>query len=242
MPASFPSRFPSPQSADRYGVVAWDGPLATARLVDAYCHGIFPWPMRVEGAWHTAWCSPNPRAVLPTDRFHLPSRLARKIRAGKFLFTVNEAFEAVVEQCASVGDRLENAWISPPLKRAYMRMFAAGMAFSIEVWEPGDRASPETHDPGVADHSHRSAAPIGGLCGIRIAGLIAAESMFHHVSDASKAAIFHLVQWARQTAATLIDIQQLTPHMAALGAVEIPRTDYLRQLSQAVQGFTPQAT
>lgn len=209
-----PSRFPSPDSADEDGLLGVGGELGVDWLVDAYRHGVFPWPVG-ERPSLLAWWSPDPRAIIPLESFHASRRLLRTVRSNRFHVTVNQAFRNVVEGCATVGDRRFGTWITPDLFEAYCRLHAVGLAHSIETWS-GDRLA-------------------GGVYGVALGGLFAGESMFHRERDASKAALVALVERLRERGYVLFDIQQLTPHTARFGAVEISRAEYLRRLTEALQ-------
>jgi leucyl/phenylalanyl-tRNA--protein transferase len=180
--------------------------------LDAYRHGIFPWPF-ADG--ELAWWSPDPRAVLYLDGLHVPRRLARICRSGRFHITCNRDFEGVIDGCATAGDRQDQTWITPAMRRAYVRLHHEGHAHSIEAWHDGRLA--------------------GGIYGLAVAGLFAAESMFYRVSEASKVALVELMSHLRSRGFSLVDIQQLTPHTARFGAVEIPRREYLRRLVVALE-------
>jgi leucyl/phenylalanyl-tRNA--protein transferase len=205
--------FPPAERADAEGLIGFGGELSPEWLVDAYTHGIFPWPM-ADIDDPVPWWSPDPRAILPLDGFHVPRRLARVVRGERFLVTRDQAFEQVIAGCATGVGRRGETWITPRMVRAYTRLHHEGIAHSVEAWHEGRLA--------------------GGLYGVAIAGLFAAESMFYDIDDASKVALVHLVEHLRQRGYGLLDIQQLTPNTARFGAIEIPRTDYLRRLAEAI--------
>jgi leucyl/phenylalanyl-tRNA--protein transferase len=199
-------------TADGEGRVMFGGDLGPATLVAAYRAGIFP--MR-QGDGRLAWWSPDPRAVIAPDRFHVTRSLRQSSR--RFRTTVDAAFEAVVEGCA---DRPEGAyhWITPEIRHAYLNLHRLGWAHSVETWtvatvdEPSELA--------------------GGLYGVAIGGLFCGESMFHRRADASKVALVRLIEVLGGDG--LIDVQWMTPHMASLGAVEVPREEYLAMARQAM--------
>jgi leucyl/phenylalanyl-tRNA--protein transferase len=210
MPYSRPHFFPPAEMARPDGLLMLGGKLEPAWLLDAYRHGIFPWPV-FDGT--LAWWSPDPRAIIEFDRFHVSRSLARACRSGKFEITRNQAFDGVIEGCATAQHRRGATWITRPLMAAYKRLHRLGHAHSVEVWQAGQLA--------------------GGTYGVTVGGLFAAESMFHYVTDASKVALVYLVNHVQQRGYHFIDIQQLTPHTARLGAIEIPRREYLARLAQA---------
>lgn len=200
--------FPDPCNLPGDAPVAIGLDLSVGTLLAAYRKGIFPWYERDQPI---LWWSPDPRGVLFPERFHCSRRLARRIRQGVFRTTWNTAFQQVMEGCA---DRDEGTWIHPEMMEAYARLFREGYAHSVEVWL-GD-------------------ALVGGLYGVRLGGIFFAESMFHRETDASKIALFHLVEAAKREGWLLIDCQFLTPHLARLGACAIPRSTFMRILCRAL--------
>jgi leucyl/phenylalanyl-tRNA--protein transferase len=208
-----PSRFfPPAESADADGLLALGGSLAPVWLLDAYRHGIFPWPL--DEAMPIAWWSPDPRAILELDGLHVSRRLRRTLRSGKFQVTCDQDFAGVIRGCAAARGRLGHTWITKAMIRAYTRMFELGHVHSVEAWHEGRLA--------------------GGVYGVAIGGLFAAESKFYRVRDASKVALVHLVSHLAARGYVLLDIQQHTPHTARLGAIEIPRKKYLSRLAEAI--------
>lgn len=211
MPMS-PKFFPDPAKAAPDGLVAVGGSVQPQKLLDAYRHGIFPWPM--EGIDELLWWSPHPRAILPLDSFRASRRLLRRIRSGKFQITANQAFREVMLGCATGNGREEGTWILPEMIEGYTTLHALGHAHSVEVW--------------------RDDLLIGGVYGVAVGGLFAAESMFHRETDGSKIALFHLVQHLNERGYQLLDVQQWTAHTASLGVIEITRRQYLWRLSKVV--------
>ena len=199
-----------PAAADAQGFVAIGGDLRPATLLRAYRRGVFPW---YDESIPICWWSPDPRAILPLDHLHVSRRLARTLRSGRFRTTLDLDFAGVIHGCAE--NRGDGTWLVPEMIAAYERLHELGHAHSIEVWH-GD-------------------ALAGGLYGVGIGGFFSAESMFHRVTDASKAAVVSLVNRLREGGFQLLDIQFLTAHTARLGGVEIPRSEYLRRLAIAVE-------
>ncbi len=183
--------------------------LTPALLVRAYCAGFFPMADARHG--RIRWYSPDPRAVIPLDAFHVPRSLRRTIRRGLFAVQVNTGFGEVIRACA---DRPET-WISDEIVRAYEALHALGLAHSVETWQEGRL--------------------VGGLYGVALGGAFFGESMFSRVTDASKVALVALVERLRARGFVLLDTQFLTPHLARFGAVEIPRAEYLRRLDEALR-------
>ncbi len=189
------------------------GRLEPDWLLYAYRHGIFPWPHgdRVP----LLWFSPDPRAIIELERFHIPRRLRRKLRKNLFRVTCDRDFPGVIRGCATAQDRRGNTWITPEMISAYCRMNELGFAHSVEVWQQG--------------------VLVGGVYGVAIGGAFSAESMFYRVSEASKVALVHLVSHLRARGYLLLDVQQYTPHVMRFGAVEIPRSEFLHRLDLAVR-------
>ena len=213
-PAPLPAcrfRFPDPRRADAAGLVASGGDLEPSTLIAAYRRGIFPWPA---GGVDHLWWSPDPRAVLPLERLHISRRLAQTLRQRRFRVTIDADFPAVIAGCAERGEA--ETWITPALRAAYERLHGLGWAHSVEVW---------ALDGVLA----------GGLYGVAVGGLFAAESMFHRARDASKIALVALVQQCRAAGVALLDIQMPTPHLTSMGAVTVSRAEYLRRLAAVVE-------
>jgi leucyl/phenylalanyl-tRNA--protein transferase len=197
-----------PEVADEHGLVAVGGDLRPTTLLRAYRNGIFPWFNEGDPI---LWWSPEPRAIFAFERFCLSRRLLRTIRAGKFRLTIDQAFGDVMRGCA---DRAQT-WINADMIDAYTRLHRLGYAHSIEAWLGADLA--------------------GGVYGIAIGGFFAGESMFHRVRDASKVALTYLVEYLQVRGFVLFDTQVITENTARLGAVEIPRVEYLARLEKALQ-------
>lgn len=208
-----PSRFPPADLAEPVGLVMIGGTLSPEWLLDAYRHGIFPWPI-ISGCREVQWWSPDPRAIFELNGFHVSRRLQRTCRSGRFAVTSDHDFAGVIAACATAGGRARRTWLTAPMIAAYCRLFDLGHAHSVEVWREGRL--------------------VGGTYGVAIGGLFAGESMFHFERDASKVALAHLVHHLQQRGYRLFDIQELSPHTASLGAIEIPRGEYLNRLADAV--------
>lgn len=206
--------FPDPREADENGIVAFGGDLHPDTLRLAYRQGIFPWP---HTGFPLLWFCPLERAVLEFDRLHIPRSLAKARRQSPLRFTLDTAFEQVIEQCRRIkrpGQR--GTWITPEIQRAYIRLHRSGDAHSVEAWD-------------------ETGALVGGLYGVDSGGVFSGESMFHLAPNASKLALLFFVDYLSSRGADFIDIQQLTPHMAALGAWEIERDDFLARSDTARQ-------
>jgi len=205
--------FPAPQLAmrDPNGLLAIGGDLSVARLVNAYAQGIFPWYNPDEPIlW---WC-PDPRAVLVPAQFHVSRSLARRLRKRDFAVTLDRAFAGVLEACSAPRARGRGTWLGPEMKQAYQALHERGHAHSVEIWRDG--------------------ALVGGLYGVALGRAFYGESMFSAADDGSKLAMHYL---CRQLAAwdfALMDCQIASPHLATLGAVELPRERFLAVLREAV--------
>jgi leucyl/phenylalanyl-tRNA---protein transferase len=200
---------PAADAADETEIVGVGADLEPGTLLAAYRGGLFP--MRVGRGGPVAWWSPDPRGVVPLDTFHESRSLRRSRR--RFVVTVDTTFEEVMRACAEPGR--PHGWIDDDFVDAYAALHRLGWAHSVEAW---------TQEGALA----------GGVYGVAIGGLFAAESMFHRVTDAGKAALAALVQLLRDGDASLLDVQWTTPHLSSLGAVDVPRAKYLELLSDAV--------
>lgn len=175
----------------------------------AYRLGIFPMHDDDTGAIY--WFQPDPRTIMPLDGFHLSRSLAKTIRQGQFEVTYDQDFEGVMRGCA---DREEGTWISEEFIEVYGQLHRMGKAHSVECWREGKL--------------------VGGTYGVAFGGAFMAESMFHYETDASKVALAALVQRLNERRYLLLDVQYLTPHLARLGAIEIPHDEYMTRLSHAL--------
>lgn len=177
-------------------------------VLDAYRHGLFP--MGDHKSPHIEWYSPDPRGIIPLDDFHVPDRLQRVIRQGRFEIRLNTAFPTVLRACADRGE----TWITEDIVETYTALHYLGLAHSVEAWRGEELA--------------------GGLYGLSLGGAFFGESMFHRVTDASKVALHALVERLRERGFLLLDTQWLTPHLEQFGATEIRRPHYMRLLKQAL--------
>lgn len=180
-------------------------------VLSAYAQGVFPMAHPEEGN-EIYWYAPDPRAILPLDRFHVPHNLRKLVRRGTFRITSDMAFDEVIEACA---DR-DETWISEQIIDVYCALHRAGFAHSLEVW--------------LDDQL------VGGLYGVALRQAFFGESMFHRVTEASKVALVHLVDRLRRGGFVLLDTQFSTPHLRRFGVTEIPRKMYEHQLTVALSG------
>lgn len=184
-------------------------------LLRAYALGVFPMAEH-RGASDVFWVEPKKRGVIPLDRFHLSASLAKTLKSDRFTITADRAFGAVMEGCAEPAPGRPDTWINPTILEAYRALHARGNAHSVEAWAGGEL--------------------VGGLYGVKLGAAFFGESMFTRVRDASKVALAHLVARLRAGGFRLLDTQFLTPHLARLGAVELPRAAYRVQLESALGG------
>ena len=209
--------FPPPHFAAANGLLAIGGDLSRERLLIAYENGIFPWYSPYDPIlW---WC-PDPRLVLYPGQVHVPDRLRRTIKSGCFRVTSDTAFDQVIRQCARV--RLENneeTWLDDDMIEAYCRLHEDGFAHSVEIWQNGQL--------------------VGGLYGVCLGGCFFGESMFTRARDASKVALVALCRHMEKNQFDMIDCQVATAHLVWMGAREVPRKAFLRQLQTSLKKPTP---
>ena len=191
------------------GLLAVGGCLSPSRIINAYRHGIFPWFNPDDPI---LWWSPNPRLVLLPTQLYVSRSLAKTLRSGKFVFTLDTAFAQVIENCSKPRLSANGTWITGGIKQAYLELHDLGIAHSAEVWFEGQL--------------------VGGLYGVALGQVFFGESMFHTKTDASKVAfvqlVHHLTAWNYQ----VIDCQVHTPHLASLGATEISRDHFIELLNR----------
>ncbi|MEA3523576.1 MAG: leucyl/phenylalanyl-tRNA--protein transferase [Campylobacterota bacterium] len=202
--------FPDPNSANEAGIVAWGGDLSPNRLLLAYRSGIFPW---YSAGDPILWWSPNPRLILDLDDFKLRRSLKKRLK--HFEIRVDTAFNEVVNACGSVlREGQEGSWILPEIAEAYGALHEMGHAHSVEAYQDGKL--------------------VGGLYGVAIGKVFCGESMFAHVSDASKVAFAFLVEHLKLWGFDFIDAQIPTLHVKSLGAKEVSREVFLRRLKNLI--------
>jgi leucyl/phenylalanyl-tRNA--protein transferase len=182
-------------------------------LLAAYSQGLFP---MADDDGEIAFYDANPRAIIPLEDFHVPKRLARRVRNGGFEVRTNTSFRAVMEACAEPRPDQHGTWIAPEMLEAYGELHRLGFAHCVETWQDGRL--------------------VGGLYGVAIRGLFAGESMFSRATDASKVALVHLVERLRRGGFVLLDSQYVVgSHMLQFGTIEIPRAEYQHRLRAAMQ-------
>ena len=205
--------FPPVEQAlrDPNGLLCAGGDLSTARLLEAYRRGIFPW---YSGDEPILWWSPDPRMVLFCDELKVSRSLAKSIRNKGFEVRFDFAFARVIKACSEPRKGDGGTWLSPDMQAAYTTLHRLGHAHSVETWQGGRL--------------------VGGLYGVAIGRMFYGESMFSRATDASKVALAALVGELREREFPLIDCQQNTPLLASLGAREIPRRQFLRRITALV--------
>lgn len=199
-----------PRYAGAEDVVGVGDDLSPDTLRWAYRHGIFPWPVDNPPL---LWFCPAERAVLNFVHLHIPRRLLRFQSQCSYTFTINTAFDRVVDACRRAPrPGQDGTWITPAIQSAYSLLHRLGDAHSVEAW-------------------NEQGALVGGLYGISVGGTFAGESMFHAAPNASKLALLHLIRHLQGRSLGWIDIQMMTPHMQVLGASLLPRDAFLDRLA-----------
>lgn len=205
-----PPSFPDPRHAPPEGLIALGGDLSPERLLAAYRAGIFPW---YDAGQPPLWWSPDPRTVLERRALHVSHSMRRELKKSTWRISFDQVFARVIRGCAA--QRRGGTWLLPEMIEAYEALHRLGHAHSVEVWENDELC--------------------GGLYGVRCGALFAAESMFHRRTNASKLALIAGVVLLSDAGIELFDVQFLTPHLASLGARELPRAVYLDRLAAARQ-------
>ncbi|MBL7661241.1 leucyl/phenylalanyl-tRNA--protein transferase [bacterium] len=206
--------FPPVKQANKFGLVAIGGDLNVEILLEAYRHGIFPWPILDQGPM--TWFAPERRAVLFLKDFHIPKSLRKLLKKGEHVFRINYDFEAVI-RCCSVSRELQrnqNSWITEEIIQAYLDLHREGHAHSIECYKNGNL--------------------VGGLYGVSIGKMFAGESLFYIDPNASKLALWFLVEQLKAKGVQWIDCQQMTSLLESFGAVELTRDEFMEILNPAV--------
>lgn len=210
-----PDSFPDPATARPAlgypdGLIAIGGDLSPERLIAAYSRGIFPWYNEDQPI---LWWSPDPRAIIVPETFHMSRSLARTLRRGGWEYSLNQEFHRVIEGCANARGE-HGTWITAEMQDAYEKMHALGYAHSVESWFEGELA--------------------GGIYGIRLGKVFFGESMFTTLTGGSKVAISGLVSLCLSNGVTLLDCQMASEHLTTLGMEEVSREQFLQQLRPRV--------
>ncbi|PZU84164.1 MAG: leucyl/phenylalanyl-tRNA--protein transferase [Chelatococcus sp.] len=190
-------------------------PVVTPEIMlRAYAAGIFPMAETADDP-SLFWVEPEIRGVIPLDRFHLPARLARTVRADRFEVRVDGDFEGVIAACAEARADRPETWINTRIREIFGELFKLGHVHTVECWREGRL--------------------VGGLYGLALGGAFFGESMFHRETDASKVALVHLVARLRRGGFRLLDAQFQTAHLAQFGTQEVPQSVYRVWLDEAMQ-------
>lgn len=207
------SPFPDVERALREpnGLIAIGGPLSPERLERAYRSGIFPWFSEDQPV---LWWSPDPRLVIYPRELRISRSLRKRLRHKGYRLTMDQCFQAVIEACAAPRRDQQGTWITPEMVAAYVDLHRRGIAHSVEVW----------YDDAL----------IGGLYGVSLGAAFFGESMFSRTADASKIALVWLAMQLEAWSFDFIDCQMPTPHLSALGGVEISRRRFIRELDSAL--------
>jgi leucyl/phenylalanyl-tRNA--protein transferase len=201
------------------GLLAAGADLSPERLLAAYRQGIFPW---YSPGQPILWWSPDPRMVLFPSELKVSRSLAKRMRKDDYEIRFDTAFRQVMLQCAlTERPGQDGTWITSDIVEGYCRLHALGHAHSVETWMEGEL--------------------VGGVYGVAIGRMFYGESMFHHVTDASKLAFVHLVRRLHDQAFGMLDCQMKTAHLASLGAREVSRDEFSQRLSELVNSIHPHA-
>lgn len=205
--------YPPVESADKHGLLALGGNLSVESLVSAYSKGIFLWPFNED---LLAWFCPPQRALIFCDEFHIPSSMKKVLKRGTYSIKVDSCFEDVIRGCRNSNNRKgqRGTWITEEMCKAFTQLHDAGFAHSIEAFRDGEL--------------------VGGIYGVSIGAMFAAESMFYTQPDASKVALAFLVELLRTNGSSWLDVQVTNPFTARLGAREVTRAEYLELLATAL--------
>ena len=207
------AEFPPMSFADKNGLLCFGGDLSPERLLAAYSLGLFPW---YDDEHPILWWSLTPRCVLLPGAFHLPRRAQRSLRKEPFELSWDRAFEQVIKACAAPRGKESSTWLISEMQEAYLTLHRLGFAHSVEAW--------------------RNGRLLGGLYGIGLGRAFFGESMFHRASEASRAALAGLVALLDLRGVVLLDCQQESPHMMAMGATLLTRRSFEAKLHKAGLG------
>lgn len=205
------SLFPHPSQANKEGVLAIGGDLSIETLFEAYSHGIFPWPH--EG-YPLLWFCPWERGILEFQNLHIPRSLKKYASKQNWHYTWDRDFASVIRECSqTLRPGQSGTWINNEMITSYENFYKAGYAHSLEVWE--------------------EESLIGGIYGVLVKNVFSAESMFYKKSNASKWALWQLVNHLQSLGLKWIDVQMVTPITESFGAHLISQNDFLLKLQQS---------
>ncbi len=205
--------FPDPSNANQEGLLAYGGNLEPETLIQAYTQGIFPW---YDDSSPVMWWSPDPRMILFPKEMKISNSLKHTLNSGKYKCSFDQSFKEVISQCARVSRAgQKGTWITSEMQKAYLKLHKMGLAHSVETWK-NDQL-------------------IGGLYGISLGSAFFGESMFHHMPDASKVALYYLNEHIKKWDFDFIDAQTPTSHLKSMGAKEISRDKFLNLLGKSMK-------
>lgn len=182
-------------------------------LLRAYSIGLFPMAESAEDR-NLFWVDPEMRGIFPLDSMIISKSLAKVIRGDRFEVRIDHDFDSVIDACAASAEGRDKTWINSRIRSLYRQLFDLGYVHTVETWDDGKLA--------------------GGLYGVHLGAAFFGESMFHHVTDASKVALMHLAARLRHGGFKLLDAQFVTPHLATMGAIELPKENYHRVLNETL--------
>lgn len=201
--------FPPVSTATEDGLVAVGGDLETDTIIEAYRQGIFPWPISLD--FPLAWFSPDPRGVLNFEELHVSRSFEKFLKKNPFTVTFNKNFEGVIKACAMTKRKDQpGTWITPDIITGYKRLFAADLAYSVEVW--------------------LDEKLVGGVYGVVMGNFCSGESMFKTEDNASKLGLYSLIMLLKKNGVHWLDTQMVTPVVEQFGGKFIPRADFLKKL------------
>lgn len=204
--------FPPVELADDTGLLAYGGDLTIERLISAYESGIFPW---YEATQPILWWAPPMRMIMYPPEFKLSKSLSQSVRNKGFILKIDTSFEEVIVNCAKTPRSGQNGtWLTDEMQMAYLKLHEEGFAHSFEIWLNDEL--------------------VGGLYGLSLGKAFFGESMFSIARDASKVAFYHLTQFCLKNDIQFIDCQLHTSHLESLGAAEVPRKKFMKELKQAL--------
>jgi len=214
--------FPPVETANEHGLVAMGGDLEIDTLLSAYQQGIFPWPVTIDHKNKNlpmTWFSPDPRGVLDFKDLHLSRSFKKFLKNTPFKVTFNKNFSDVINQCAKTLRRDHSGtWISPEIKDSYTKLFDAGYAYSVEVWEDEEI--------------------VAGIYGVAIGSFISGESMFTHSDNASKQGLYYLIHHLESKGLSWIDTQMVTAVVDQFGGKYISRREFTNRLKEINWSFS----
>lgn len=206
-----PVKFPPVEEASEDGLLAIGGELDQETLLEAYKHGVFPWPVRPD--YPMTWFSPNPRGIIDFENFKVGRTLAKFLKKNPYSIKFNHDFDKVIQNCSQTTRKHEvGTWIHPIIIKGYSNLFQQKLAYCVSVYDEEEL--------------------VGGLYGVCIGEIISGESMFHTKSNASKVALVGLINKLKTNGIKFIDTQMVTPVIESFGGENIPRQDFIKRINR----------